>query len=69
MTDRHAGYIVVLDGDVRADDAQPLIAAMECLRGVVKVTPIVADVILWMAQERERARLTQRLWDALQETR
>jgi hypothetical protein len=43
MTDRHAGYIVTLREDVRADDAQAIMTALRMVSGVVSVEPVEAD--------------------------
>lgn len=43
MTDRHSAYIVTLDKDVRADDAEQIIAALGMVKGVLAVEPVVAD--------------------------
>ena len=43
MTDRHAAYIVTLADDVRADDAEQIIAALGMVKGVLSVKPVVAD--------------------------
>jgi hypothetical protein len=44
MTDRHAGYIVVLEKDIREDDAEEtILAALRMIKGVQSVQPIVAD--------------------------
>lgn len=44
MTDRHSGYIVILDRDIREDDAEEsVIAALRMIRGVADVKPILAD--------------------------
>ena len=32
MTDRHAGYVVVLDKDIREGDAESLMTALTALR-------------------------------------
>lgn len=45
MTDRHAGYIVILDRDLREDDAEAVIAALRMVKGVSRVTPVVADAV------------------------
>ena len=52
MTDRHAGYIVTLDRDIRDDDAQPILDALRMIQGVIDVHPVVADTPLMMAQAR-----------------
>lgn len=43
MTDRHSAYIVTLNEDVRADDAEQIIAALGMMKGVLSVQPVVAD--------------------------
>lgn len=43
MTDRHSAYIVTLNEDVRADDAEQIIAALGMVKGVLSVQPVVAD--------------------------
>lgn len=43
MTDRHTGYVVVLDADMREDGAQDLISAIRMVKGVQQVTPIVSE--------------------------
>ncbi|MCY1297955.1 hypothetical protein D9M68_18900 [compost metagenome] len=43
MTDRHAAYIVVLDENIREDDAQAIITALEMVKGVATVQPVVGN--------------------------
>jgi hypothetical protein len=43
VTDRHCGYVVALDHDVREDDAAVIIAAIKMIKGVVDVRPVVGD--------------------------
>ena len=43
MTDRHAGYVVVLDQSIREDDAKPTITALSQVKGVISVEPVVDD--------------------------
>lgn len=52
MTDRHSAYIVTLDKDLRADDAEKILDALEMIKGVVSVEPVVADVIAHVAEQR-----------------
>ena len=40
MTDRYKGFIVTLAQDIREDDAEALITALQLLKGVAKVTPV-----------------------------
>ncbi len=44
MTDRYAGFVVVLDEDVREDDAQATINAIRQIKGVLGVEPVGADI-------------------------
>jgi hypothetical protein len=41
MTDRHAAYIVVLDDDIREDDAEGTLNAIRHIRFVAGVTPVI----------------------------
>lgn len=52
MTDRHAGYLVTLTGNLRADDAAATLAALHMVKGVERVEPIVGDVTLLLAEAR-----------------
>lgn len=65
MTDRLKGVWVAFDKDIRDDDAEPLIAAIKCLRGVQAVTPAIADSSDWMARERIRHELGKEIWAVL----
>lgn len=42
MTDRHSGYLVVLDHDIREDDAEHIINAIRMVKGVQDVQPVPA---------------------------
>lgn len=65
MTDRFHTLTVVLERDIREDNAMPLINAIERLRGVLRVTATVADIESHMAEERARRRLGEALWHVL----
>ena len=52
MTDRYNALTVVMEKDMRDDDAEALIAAIRQLRGVLSVSGNVAD-------------LGQKLWSVL----
>lgn len=69
MTDRHAGYIVTLEGDIREDDAEAIINALRLVRGVLSVEPVVADVAVHIAEKRARADVLDRLLDLVKEFR
>lgn len=66
MTDRHYAYIVTLDHDIRADDSQPLIDAIGCMRHVISVKPLVADHAIHSAEDRAKHRYFMAMYDAVQ---
>ncbi len=43
MTDRFHSLIVVLEKDIREDDAQAMMEAIKCLKGVINVSGIVSN--------------------------
>lgn len=63
MTDRHAGYIVTLEEDIRADDAQNTIRALSMVRGVASVEPVVSDVAVQIAEARASTKFLRKLLD------
>lgn len=65
MTDRYNSLTVVLETDIRDDDAQALLSAISQFRGVLSVSGNVSDIAAHVAQTRARAELEQKLWDAL----
>lgn len=68
MTDRYNALIVVLDRDIRSDDAQPIMNAIRQIKHVLSVDGHVSDINSVAAKEAVRADLTARLWNALTET-
>lgn len=54
MTDRHAGYVVTLESDVRDDNDKEIITALMMVKGVIAVEPVVASADLQIAQARAR---------------
>lgn len=65
MTDRHNGYIVVLEKDIREDDAEATIAAIMQIKGVLKVVPQIADVESAIAESRAHRELLDKLFKVL----
>ena len=65
MTDRYNALTVVLEKDIRKDDAEALLRAIRQLRGVLDVTGHVADTDSYTAQERVRRELGEKLWNVL----
>ena len=67
MTDRHAGYLVVLGGDVREDDAEAIITALSMVRGVIAVQPVVGTPELHISERRAKSALPRKLREAIED--
>lgn len=65
MTDRFSTLTVVLETDIREDDAEHLVSAIRQLRGVLNVSGNVSDISEAVAQARVRRELTDRLWNVI----
>lgn len=65
MTDRLNTLTVALEHDMRTDDAQGLINAIMRMRGVLSVKGNIIDGTAWVAEERVRHELKERLWQVL----
>jgi len=65
MTDRLAGFIVTLETPVREDDVESTRKAILQLKGVISVSPVVANAEFYMAREQARVELTHDLLDVL----
>lgn len=61
MTDRLKGCTVAFDRDIREDDAEAILNAIRCLRHVLTVTPLISVSDDWVAEERARQQLGQKL--------
>jgi hypothetical protein len=67
MSDRHSGYLVALEVDVREDDAAVIISALRMIKGVLDVRPVVRDPSDEIQQMRADMRWRERLWKITQE--
>lgn len=65
MTDRHAAYIVVMDHDVREDDARKIIDAILMIRCVLDVKPVTASYEVAVAESRVRHEMREKLLDVV----
>lgn len=65
MTTRYHSLTVVLEADMRDDDAEKLLSAIRQLRGVLNVSGEVAGLTTYMAEERARQALGVKLWQVL----
>jgi hypothetical protein len=63
MTDRYSAYTVVLEKDIRDDDAEAITKAIMMIRGVAKVSPIVSDVAQHVAETRIRSEIQSKIYD------
>jgi hypothetical protein len=61
MTDRFHTLTVVLDKDIRDDDAEALMNAIRMMKRVISVDGIVSDYDSHMAEERVRRELGEKL--------
>lgn len=61
MTEHVAGMLVVLEHDLREDDAEEITRAIRQLRGVLEVTHVSGGPHQQMADERARLRWQKRL--------
>jgi len=69
MTDRYNTLTVVLENDMRDEDVEPLIAAIEQLRGVISVSGNIASPGLYAAQERAKYELRNQIIEVLTSSR
>lgn len=67
MTDRHSGYLVVLDQDIREDDAEATLTALRMVRGVLSVEPVVSDIQQVIAERRLTGRIASSLLQWMRE--
>ena len=66
MTDRHSAYIVILEQDIRDDDAQATINAIKQIRGVLGVEPHIASPIdEQIAAMRARNEIANKIFQAI----
>ena len=65
MSDRINTITVVLEKEIRDDDCETILNAIRMIRGVLEATPNVADPGEYMAVERARHDLGQKLWEVL----
>lgn len=62
MTDRYNALTVVLERDIRDDDAEVIINAIKAIRGVLDVHGNVSDVESFVAQSRAKSEVIQELY-------
>jgi hypothetical protein len=67
MTDRHCGYIVTLEKDIRDDDAKDTITALRNIKGVVSVEPILGGAEIHIATARMKQDLLFKVWNFIKQ--
>jgi hypothetical protein len=67
MTDRYSAFWVILDRDIRDDDAEAIINAIKQLRGIVAVTPHLSNPDAGIATLRLKNGLIQKLIKVVEE--
>lgn len=65
MTDRFNSLTVVLEHDIREDDALAIISAIKHIRGVLSVSGNVSDITTHVACERAKHELGERILDVV----
>ena len=66
MTDRVSSITVVIEKDMRIDDAQALLAAIRCMKSVISVEANISDPLAeHVASARVRRELAQGLYEVL----
>lgn len=68
MTDRLKGVVVTFNSDIREDDAESIINAIQMIKGVLKVTPSVRDHNDIMNRSKIKREIEERIWNALRES-
>ncbi len=61
MTDRIKGFTVALSQDLRDDDCQPIVDAINMIRGVESVTPLVTSSDDWLARQNVKAQIREHI--------
>lgn len=63
MTNRYNTLTVALEHDIREDDAEHLINAIKMLKGVLNVEGNVTTHDSWVAEERARRELRDKIFE------
>jgi hypothetical protein len=66
VTDRANGIVVVLDHDIRVDDLERIIGAIEMINGVVRAKANIADPSNFIVRERVKSEMRRKIFDALE---
>lgn len=61
MTDRIIAYTVILEKEIREDDAEPITEAISMIKGIAEVIPLVADASLYFAKATAQLELRNKI--------
>lgn len=61
MTDRYNALTVVLDRDIRSDDAEWVINAIKMVKGVASVSPHIAEAGDYIAKQRVKQEVFEKI--------
>lgn len=64
MTDSIHSITVVLEHDMK-ENAEPLISAIKCMKGVISVEGNIADYNFVVAEARAKKHYAEKLWEVL----
>lgn len=62
MTDRLKGVLVTFKRDIREDDAESIINAIQMVKGVMSVKPVPSNFDTHMAEERVRREIYDKIF-------
>jgi len=65
MSDRHRGYIVILENDIKDEYSEEVINAIRMFKGVINVEPIVTNPDSLISEERAKRELRTKIFDIL----
>lgn len=65
MTDRYRGLVVLLDDNLRSDDAQPILQLIQQIKGVRRVEPQIGNGNDQITEMKVRQDLGEKLWQVL----
>lgn len=68
MTDRYIAFTVILDKDLRDDDAGPIMDAIKMIKHVREVKPLIAEANDYWAIGMARSSLVEKILKVLQES-
>lgn len=66
MSDRINALTVVLERDFRDDDCESILNAIRSIKGVASVEPNIVDSSDYVALQRARFELREKLWGVLE---